>query len=332
MARILLIDDEDVVLDVLGTLMRRAGYEVETAHDAAAARVALNQEGWAAVLVDKNLPDGFGIEIIREARPRHPYTQFLVITGYASLESAVQALEAGAYDYLIKPFEDLKDVIAKVRRAVEKSEMEEENVALTREVMGRNKQLQQSLQEITRLRHLVVDDAELAAARQAVWDVGRELAATRDGMEVLSDLLEMANPGPMHRRPTLLAALVGAAVEAIAPIANHRRVRIVQTSADRTRADVDIERLAPALRHLVRRAVEGSPAGTDVLLELRDTGTGAELIIVDGGEAMPLHSPPRAGSIGIRLCRAVAEGHLGKLTIEPRDEGGMLTRLSLPRS
>jgi ActR/RegA family two-component response regulator len=331
MARILLIDDEDVVLEVLGAAIRRGGFEVETAKDAAAARVALERDGWAAVLVDKNLPDGFGIEIIRESKPQHPFTQFLVITGYASLESAVQAIEAGAYDYLIKPFDDLKDVIAKVTRAVDKSELEQENTALTNEVMGRNRQLQKTVGEITRLRSLVIDDAELAAVRQAVWDVGREVAAARDPSGMLADLVEMAHPGPMHKRATALDGLVGAAIEAVSPTAAHRKVRMSLRASERVRIDLDLDRMGPVLRHVLRRAVEGSPMGTEVAVELRDRGGHAELLVQDTGDPVPLHSPPRAGSVGVRLCRAIVEDHGGKLAIEPRPEGGMITRLTLPR-
>jgi DNA-binding response OmpR family regulator len=331
MPRVLLIDDEDVILQVLGMALRRAGFEVETANSIAAGRALLESKPWEAVLVDKNLPDGFGIELLRESRTLHPFTQFVVITGYASLESAVQALEAGAYDYLIKPFDDVKDVIAKVRRAIDKCELERKNDELSRELAERNKQLQRSVAEITRLRSLVVDEAELAAARAAVWDLGRELAATRETNAVLADLVELAHPGVLHTRPTLLGAVVGAAVEAVSPTARHRRTRILVRSDEKLRAEIDVDRLSPALRHLVRRAVEGSAGGSEVTVICRETDGHPQVVVEDAGDPVPLHSPPRAGSIGVLLCRAVVEAHGGKLIVEQRSGGGISTRMTLPR-
>ena len=70
-------------------------------------------------LVDKNLPDISGLELIAEQKLQHPNTEFIMITGYASLDSAVKAMEMGAFSYLTKPFADMDMVMDRIRAALE---------------------------------------------------------------------------------------------------------------------------------------------------------------------------------------------------------------------
>jgi CheY-like chemotaxis protein len=115
---VLVIDDESVVLDLFQRLLPAKGLTIRTAKNADEAFDLLSREGFGCVLADKNLPGLDGIEIVRRVRVSQPYCACIVMTAYASTESAVQALRLGAVDYIEKPFEDLDRLAARIDDAV----------------------------------------------------------------------------------------------------------------------------------------------------------------------------------------------------------------------
>jgi DNA-binding response OmpR family regulator len=119
--RILVVDDEEVVRDVVARILtREPDLAVTVCEDAESALRLLRAHRFDVLVTDKNLPGLGGTELIAEARRLQPSLEALMITGYASAESVVAAYAAGASDYLLKPFEDLRLVRAKVRAALER--------------------------------------------------------------------------------------------------------------------------------------------------------------------------------------------------------------------
>lgn len=116
---VLVVDDEDAVLRMLRILLTSAGFDVTVADGSVAAHALLAAGRFDVLLTDKNLPDGDGLEIARSAHRRDPSMGIVVMTAFASQDSASIALELGAVDYLEKPFKNLKDVQLRVRAAAE---------------------------------------------------------------------------------------------------------------------------------------------------------------------------------------------------------------------
>jgi len=101
--RLLVVDDEPDLLSLYELTLRRAGYQVESAGNLARARERLTATRYDGVITDMRLPDGLGTELVREVTRDHPQSRILVITAYGSTDNAVEALKAGAFDYLTKP-------------------------------------------------------------------------------------------------------------------------------------------------------------------------------------------------------------------------------------
>lgn len=101
--RILVVDDEADLRELLEITLVKMGLDVDTADCLAAGRACLAQTEYALVLTDMRLPDGLGIELVREVSNNHNSTPIAVITAFGSADSAVAALKAGAFDYLSKP-------------------------------------------------------------------------------------------------------------------------------------------------------------------------------------------------------------------------------------
>jgi CheY-like chemotaxis protein len=115
---VLVVDDEVVVLTVLREALRRGGYRVTTAASAEEAIDLIRKRRFDLVLTDKNLPGASGLEVLRVARTLDPAPAVVLITGYSSYDSAVEALDIGAHDYIEKPIRDVENLRFRIRRAL----------------------------------------------------------------------------------------------------------------------------------------------------------------------------------------------------------------------
>ncbi len=133
-ASILVVDDEPIVHDSLGKWFREEGYEVGTADSARDALTKLAERRWDVALVDIKMPGTDGIELQRRLHDIDPELIVIIMTGYASVETAVQALKNGAYDYVTKPF-DPDDIAHVVKNAIAHRHAEREAARL-KETVG----------------------------------------------------------------------------------------------------------------------------------------------------------------------------------------------------
>ena len=119
-ARILIIDDEPDLRTLYELTLLRQGYRVEAAGDLQQAREYLKAQRFDAVITDMRLPDGLGLELLRDLAAQHRSERCVVITAHGSAENAVEALKAGAFDYLTKPV-DLKQFRSVVASAIQET-------------------------------------------------------------------------------------------------------------------------------------------------------------------------------------------------------------------
>ncbi len=126
MAHILVVDDEKHIRTHLATYFRGSGHEVETAADAAAALAALAHREFDAVLSDVRMAGMDGLALLREIRRSHPGAIVVLMTAYATVGQAVEAMRAGAYDYLVKPF-TLEEAGLLIERVLEVRRLRQEN-------------------------------------------------------------------------------------------------------------------------------------------------------------------------------------------------------------
>ncbi|MHB8764313.1 MAG: sigma-54-dependent transcriptional regulator [Deferrisomatales bacterium] len=104
METILIVDDEEFLRTQLERILGEEGYQVRAVETGGAALGLVAREGVDLVLLDLNLPDRHGVEVLRELKARDPELLVIVVTGYGSVESAVESLKLGAYDFIKKPF------------------------------------------------------------------------------------------------------------------------------------------------------------------------------------------------------------------------------------
>ncbi len=133
MENILIIDDEKSLLDLLSVVLKKEGYRVKTSLAPVKVFELLEKENFDLLICDIKLPEISGMEILKYVRETRPEIPVIMITAYGSLKQAVEALKAGAIDYILKPFdvEELKIIIA---QELEKRRLKEENILLKRDL------------------------------------------------------------------------------------------------------------------------------------------------------------------------------------------------------
>lgn len=118
--RLLVVDDDDGVRDVLADVFTECGFAVDAAEDLRRARERVDSRSYDLVIVDKNLPDGSGLELARYLGERQEDCEIVLITGHGTSESAFEAFELGLADVVPKPFDDLNEIRLRVRKALER--------------------------------------------------------------------------------------------------------------------------------------------------------------------------------------------------------------------
>jgi DNA-binding NtrC family response regulator len=152
---VLVIDDEPVLQDVLGTLLRGAGFDYHGATSAGAGLELLHDEEIDVVLLDLMLPDRPGLELLPEIKAHDPHLPVVVITAYSSVESAIEAMRLGAFHYVPKPFKN-EEVLHLVRRAAERRRLQVENLLLRSrlegmgEIVGTSRRMQEVFELVRR--------------------------------------------------------------------------------------------------------------------------------------------------------------------------------------
>ncbi len=173
--KILLVDDEVELTDPLSRLLRREGYEVDVATEGRTGCALAIQGGYDLLILDWMLPGMNGLEICREVRSRPDNTPVLFLTAKDTLDDRVDGLDAGADDYLVKPFE-LRELLARVRALLRRSPNLEQPVRLT------------------------FDGLELDQDNQLAYRQGQAIELSEKETNLLAHLLRNANQVLTHEQ------------------------------------------------------------------------------------------------------------------------------------
>jgi diguanylate cyclase (GGDEF)-like protein len=140
-SEVLIVDDDASILGVVSEVLEDDGYAVTTAGSGEEAVAILRDKQFSLVMSDIRLPGINGVKVLEHVKRVSPRTNVIMITSHASLETSVDAIKHGAYDYLMKPFEDLSLISSAAKRAIEAFNLETERSQLLRSLKLSNKEL-----------------------------------------------------------------------------------------------------------------------------------------------------------------------------------------------
>ncbi|MBN1130331.1 MAG: response regulator [Chitinispirillaceae bacterium] len=172
--RILIVDDEPSICDILEKFLKKKGYEVSQASDGRKAMALVENNAIDLVVSDIKMPGMSGVELLQKIREKGKTMPVLITTGFPTLDTAIDALKLGAYDYLTKPFH-LEEIGEKIRRALVQRKLEEDNILFSRLV---------SLHEVTKILSSTLDQYDLNAK---FLDFSSRLARADGGALIFTD-------------------------------------------------------------------------------------------------------------------------------------------------
>lgn len=157
--RVLVIDDEEIVCESIKRILEEEGYEIESALNGQEAFKKMDENPFDIVITDLKMPGIDGMEVLRIIRREYPNTIVIMITGFSTVETAVEAMKLGAFDYIPKPFTP-DEVSIVVKKAIEQKNLLLENIYLRQElqekygfhnIVGKSKKMQEIYKIITKV-------------------------------------------------------------------------------------------------------------------------------------------------------------------------------------
>jgi DNA-binding NtrC family response regulator len=189
--QILFVDDDQQILEIVSAYLSRFGYHVDTANNGSIAIEKIQHKDYAVVFTDLIMPEISGLDLLRSIKRSNPTTEVVIVTGYGTIESAIEALKLGGYDYLQKPinFERLKILI---ERIIEKRKLLLENIQIRQrlkdrfsfdQLIGKSPKMQQLYEIIDRISTsspTVLIQGESGTGKELVANVIHQNSGRRD--------------------------------------------------------------------------------------------------------------------------------------------------------
>ena len=169
--RVLVVDDEEIVRESLGAWLQEDGFQVSSAPEGRTAVEMMKGDRWNVMLVDLKMPGMDGLQVLEEARKLQPEAAIIMMTAYATVDTAVTAMKLGAFDYLVKPF-DPEELSILMQKVVAQQNLVRENAVLRK-----------ALKKEHRFRDLV----SKSAAMQRVFELARVAARSNSTILVLGE-------------------------------------------------------------------------------------------------------------------------------------------------
>ncbi|MEJ2264234.1 MAG: hybrid sensor histidine kinase/response regulator [Anaerolineales bacterium] len=358
-SKILIIDDEEVVLDSCTQILKSGDYHIETAQNGETGIKVVQELKPDLVYVDLKMPGVSGFEVLEKINEIDPTIVSIVITGYATVSSAVEAMKKGADDFLPKPFtpDELRLI---TQRGLEKRRLVLETIALRKE------------KEMLRDHFAAIVSHELksplGAVQQNLFLLEDELSSeltedqknrfehikTRlsDLMKLIHTWLRVISAEDIEKirdefKPTSITTVISKAIESIQPHAMRKDIEIV-TSVDKTLEPVngDEGTLIEAVVNVLGNAIKFSRLGSEIevtvkgqedsiLISVTDTGVGISkedlpLIFNDFYMGKSGHVAEAGSGLGLALTRRIVEAHNGSILVESELGEGSTFTICLP--
>ncbi len=356
--KIIIIDDEEVVLDSCTLILEGSDYIVRTAEDGTLGLKLVDELQPDLIFIDLKMPGIQGIEVLEKITESNPTIVSIVITGYATVTSAVEAMKKGAYDFLPKPFTpDEFRLITK--RGLERRRLMLETIALRKE----KEMLRENFAAI--VSHEL--KSPLGAIQQNIFALNNELSGVLNENQQarfermksrINDLIKLINSWlrvmsiniakiSENFSPISLKTIISKSIEIIEPQAIRKDVQIV-ASIEESMDPIEGEEVSfqEALVNIIGNAIKYSYPGGKIRINAKQVN-GQELITIsDSGVGIPKEELPyvfvdffkgKSGTeledshgLGLTISRRIIESHKGTISVESEQGQGTTFYIKVP--
>lgn len=355
---ILLVDDDKNILDTAKDILEEAKYEISVAATGKAALEQLEKKTFNVVVVDFQLPDATGLELARKVREHNLDTCVILMTGHASLEMAVKAIQESIYDYLIKPV-DPAQLKRTIEKAIEKQRLTIENHQLINDLkrandeMGRldslkskmlrilSHDLRTPLSSIRGYSELLKSGVKgkMTDAQKRMIDITIQESDHLNGL--IGDLLDLASIDSgrlaLETRTVRFEEVIDKALPRVRLVSELKEVGLdVSVESPLPLVNVDFARMVQVIANLMRSCLKQSTRGGKVYLAVSAKGNGVEARITHNGQGLTpeqlknlfisTKTPGETNSsqdglrIGLAIAREILHAHGGEIGADSRGE------------
>ena len=356
--KILIIDDEEIVLDSCRHILGKSGYQIVTANNGTMGLEMLEKEKPDLVFVDLKMPGISGLEVLEKIQEYDATIVPIVITGFATVSSAVDAMKRGAYDFLPKPFTpDEMRVIA--RRAIDKRKLVLETISLRREKDMLREQfaaivsheLKSPLSAVQQSMFGLLADLEDALSQEQKDKIGRLQSRISDLIKLVNTWLRAISVDISTIRenfePISIAKVVETAIENVEQHAVRKDISIKSvlkepfepiTGNDVTLVEALVNIIGNSVKYTQMGGkifIEASQAEEEICIAIKDTGVGISSediphIFDDFYVGTTKTEGERRSGVGLAITKRIIEAHDGFITVESELGKGSTFMIHLP--
>ncbi len=358
--RILVVDDNAGLVENLAEILEEHGYGAHGTGSCAEALVAA-REGFDVALVDLRLPDGDGTALAPQLKELSPDGEVVLLTGFATLESAVAAVRAGACAYLVKPCAT-QELLVTVEQAMRQVRLHQEKRDLSRRA-----QMAEKLAAVgtmtAGLSHEIRNPLNAAALQLTVLErrlqklpAGTQspllepLHLVRDEIRrldhILEDFLQFARPREFVPRPVEVAAVLAKVLDLLEGEVERRGLAEVRDFQPVPPVAGDEERLRQVFMNLALNALDALPRGgtlwvscqpstvegREVAIYVDDSGPGVPAVVRDRIFEPFFTTKAQGSGLGLSIVHAIVAQHGGTISVEEAPGGGARFAVLLPRA
>ncbi len=360
MANILIIDDEEAIRDSCSQVLIKEAYQVETASDGETGLYKLREEKPDLALVDLKMPGLSGMEVLKKIRDIDPNIITVVITGFATIDSAVESMKEGAYDFLPKPFtpDELRLI---VKRGLEKRKLTLEAAALRQEkkkieenfITMVSHELRTPLVDIQQYFEVILGriTGEITIKQQKMLERIKERIDTL--LKLINNWLDMTRikTGEIveNFEPLDISSILVDAIDCMRPQANMRKIALeVDTPTSIKKVKGDRESLKMMLTNLISNGIRFNHERGSVLVKVKEQEDNIVIEVSDTGIGIPKEDLPfifneffRVKSdntrhidgtgLGLSIVKKIVKMHSGSIKVESELGKGSIFFVILPK-
>lgn len=367
--RVLIVDDDPMIREALGDLLTDRGFQVGSAATGQDALARVQVEPPEVAVVDLRLPDLSGTELLRRLRRAAPDTEVIVLTGHASLGSALEAIQEAAFAYLLKPA-DPEHLMTMVERAIERQRLRRENVKLANMLQSRLEELQETQEKALqagRLATLGVLVSEVAHELNGPLNVilgfsdlllenPQDPTAVAEAAQIISEsatratstvrkLLAVARARPPRREMVDLRALAESAISWREHNLRLSQIDVaLEVAPGLPAVECDRHQIHQVLTNLLLNAEQAIGSGGSIGVRIRQVPRDRlEISVLDSGPGVPeddlqrifrpfytTREPQEGTGLGLSICASIVGNHNGAIEARLRPEGGLEVSFELP--
>jgi signal transduction histidine kinase len=356
--KILIIDDEEVVLDSCTLILAGGNYQLATAKNGNLGLELVKEFRPDLVYVDLKMPGISGLEVLEKIRNLDPNIVSIVITGFATVSSAVEAMKNGAYDFLPKPFTpdefrlitqrglDRRRLVLETIALRREKEMLRENFAaiVSHELKSPLGAVQQNLFNL----EFELEDKLTEAQKETV---ARMKAKINDLINLIHTWLRVISVDVKKLqesfKPTALSAVIAKAVENVQPQAIRKNIEIIAALPESlSLVNGDEGTLVEVVGNILGNGIKFSRAGSKIMVHAEEKDKTLTITIADSGIGISKEDLPyifedfytgdtgqvveKSSGLGLAISKRIVEAHNGSITVESELGKGATFTISLP--